>query len=188
MPDHEDQAGSGTGKKLLVLDLDETLLHSRLEPIDRRADLSLVGYHTYLRTHVSEFVGSCRRLFDLAVWTAATNDYASDAVKALFGEQEALAFVWARDRCSQRFDLESGERHWHKDLKKVKRLGYDLEQVIVVDDSALSYARHYGNLVQVRPFRGDPEDDELLALIDYLAFLASVPSVRSLEKRSWRDR
>ena len=73
-----------------------------------------------------------------------------------------------------------------KDLKKVRKR-CRLEKVIAVDDSAGNYERSYGNLVRVSKFRGDPLDNELSLLTDYLEFLGSVPNVRRVEKRWWRD-
>jgi len=58
----------------------------------------------------------------------------------------------------------------------------------VVDDSARKHERNYGNLVTVRPFEGDPADDELVHLERYLLALADVPNVRAIEKRGWRNR
>lgn len=55
-----------------------------------------------------------------------------------------------------------------KDLKTIRRVGYELERVIVVDDTAKKHERNYGNLVRVRPFEGQLDDDELLYLATYL--------------------
>jgi len=58
----------------------------------------------------------------------------------------------------------------------------------VVDDTARKHERNYGNLVTVRPFEGDPSDDELVHLGRYLETLAGVDNVRAIEKRGWRGR
>lgn len=73
-----------------------------------------------------------------------------------------------------------------KDLKTIRRVGYELERVIVVDDTAKKHERNYGNLVRVRPFEGQLDDDELLYLATYLETLAGVDDVRVVEKRGWR--
>jgi len=86
-----------------------------------------------------------------------------------------------------RFDHDRQEYVWRKDLSKIKRLGYALERVLVVDDSPEKLAKHYGNLVRVRPFEGAPEDRELDALGDYLLVLSGSDNVRRIEKRGWRD-
>ena len=76
--------------------------------------------------------------------------------------------------------------NWVKDLKKVRKQGYALEHVLVVDDSREKLERNYGNHIPVQPFEGARDDDELLLLVDYLKQLESVPNVRCIDKRGWR--
>jgi len=85
-----------------------------------------------------------------------------------------------------RYDRDTREQYWVKDLKKIRRIGYALEQVIVVDDTAKKHERNYGNLVRVRPFEGQLDDDELLQLGKYLETLADLDDVRAVDKRGWR--
>ena len=73
-----------------------------------------------------------------------------------------------------------------KDLKEVRKAGCRLEQVIVVDDTARKHERNYGNLVLVRGWEGDEQDDELLHLRAYLETLVDLENVRAIEKRRWR--
>jgi hypothetical protein len=75
-----------------------------------------------------------------------------------------------------------------KSLKKVKRQGYDLARVLMVDDTARKLERSYGNHVPVRPFEGDPADDELAALLVFLGRFRDLGDVRPPEKRAWRLR
>ena len=69
----------------------------------------------------------------------------------LFGSIEQLKFLWSRNRCTLRTDHDAHEQYWVKDLKKIRRIGYALERVIVVDDTAKKHELNYGNLVRVRP-------------------------------------
>jgi carboxy-terminal domain RNA polymerase II polypeptide A small phosphatase len=46
---------------------------------------------------------------------------------------------------------------------------------------------HFGNLLRVRPWTGEQEDTELLDVVKYLNWLSTQPSVRSVEKRGWRN-
>lgn len=52
-----------------------------------------------------------------------------------------------------------------KDLRKVRRLGWALEHVLVVDDTPRKYERSYGNLVAVAPFEGDVDGSDPLRRI-----------------------
>ncbi len=85
-----------------------------------------------------------------------------------------------------RFDPEHQDYEWTKNLGKIKRRGYRLEQGLMVDDTPAKLAKHYGNLVRVKPFFGDLADQELFRLGEYLPTLAKASNVRKIEKRFWR--
>jgi TFIIF-interacting CTD phosphatase-like protein len=175
-------------RQLLILDLDETLLFASEEPLNIQEDFIVGPYQVYLRPHVKRFLRFCFRTFEVAVWTSSTESYAIEIAKLLFPSLSSLSFLWARNRCTRRFNYETGESHWVKDLKKVRRKGYDLNQIIVVDDTASKLERNYGNLVCVREFHGEPDDDELLLLEIYLETLIEEANLRGLEKRNWKAR
>ena len=173
-------------RKLLVLDLDETLLYATNQRLSTPEAFKVGPHYAYLRPHLRPFLEFCAARFDVAVWTASSADYANAVATQLFGSLDHLKFLWSRTRCTIRHDRDTHEQYWVKDLKKIRRIGYALEQVIVVDDTAKKHERNYGNLVRVRPFEGQPHDDELLHLARYLETLIDVDDVRVVEKRGWR--
>jgi carboxy-terminal domain RNA polymerase II polypeptide A small phosphatase len=85
-----------------------------------------------------------------------------------------------------RRNLETWEEVFLKDLRKVKRNGFDLSRVLIVEDTPANVRRNYGNAAYVSPFTGDTQDDELVLLGRYLASMRAVENVRTLEKRDWR--
>jgi carboxy-terminal domain RNA polymerase II polypeptide A small phosphatase len=172
-------------RKLLILDLDETLIYATEKPLDRSEDFMALSYFVYERPHLRAFIGSMLELFDIAVWTSSGRIYASHIVARIF-PSDSLEFLWASDRCTMVRDWETDQYISRKHLFKVKRQGWDLRQVIAVDDSPEKYARSYGNLVRVSEYLGDPNDRELPRLADYLAELNKEPNVRAIEKRFWR--
>lgn len=173
--------------KLLILDLDETLIYSSLTKLSFSEDFKVDQYFVYKRPGIENFLNFISENFNFAVWTSSTSDYADGLVKQLFLDQSVLKFVWARDRCVSKIDIESREQYWIKDLKKVKKLGFDLEKILVIDDSPEKLQRNYGNHIPVIPFLGNPKDDELSRLINFLKKIINLDSVRSIEKRNWRN-
>jgi RNA polymerase II subunit A small phosphatase-like protein len=173
--------------KLLILDLDETLVFASEQPLARESAFRAGPYHVYKRPHVDTFLATCLDWFEVAVWTSSSPSYAAIVVKELFPQPQNLSFVWAADRCTRTHDTERFEHHWRKNLKKVRRKGYRLESVIVVDDSPEKWEQSYGNLVRVRPFLSDQNDEELLPLLVYLNWLRAAENVRGIEKRRWRS-
>jgi RNA polymerase II subunit A small phosphatase-like protein len=179
-------ASPAAKRKLLVLDLDETLVHADERPLDRAADFEVPPYHVYLRPGVEDFLAGVSALFRLGVWTSSSPAYARAICGKLFGERIALDFVWASDRCTPMRDFTLDTWSQSKRLNKLRRKGYALEQVVVVDDSPEKHTKNYGNLVRVLPFEGDPRDRELARLLRYLETLNEVDNVRRVEKRWWR--
>ena len=70
-------------------------------------------------------------------------------------------------------------------MKKVKKHGYDLENVLVIDDSPEKLERQHSNLIPVAPFYGEPADKELKLLMSYLSSIEETDNIRSIDKRNW---
>ena len=169
-------------RKLLVIDLDETLIHGCPEAVG--GDFLAAGIPVFIRPGAREFIKKMAAFYELAVWTSATLDYAADIVRELFSSPPQ--FIWCRERCVRRLNPETLEVEFVKDLKKLRRLGWDLASVIVVDDSPEKLSRNYGNLVRVQPYAGGM-DDVLELLAGYLATLSEEQDVRRVEKRGWLE-
>ncbi|QRN98024.1 HAD family hydrolase [Archangium violaceum] len=188
---------TGTDKILLVLDLDETLIHASDERLERAEDFRLFDYFVYVRPHVERFLLECAAHFRLAVWSSASDDYAAQVVKKIFPPELRLEFIWGRSRCTFSLDHQlvqmagyldpSNHYNYVKKLHKLKRKGYRLERVLIVDDTPQKCGHNYGNAIYVSEYKGAEHDDELLHLSRYLATLADAINVRVLEKRHWRS-
>lgn len=172
--------------KLLVLDLDETLIWAD-ETRVVRPDFEVGPYKVQLRPGVARFLAFALAHFRVGVWTSSSRDYAEPVVAHLLHPSD-LSFLWARERCTYRVDWDRHTATFHKDIRKLRRRGWDERRILYVDDSPEKIARSYGNLVRVRPFEGDPDDEELAKLELYLRELGPCENVRTIEKRGWRGR
>ena len=175
-------------KKLLILDIDETLIYATAASLPRQADFLVEQYYIYKRRFLNVFLKNCLDWFEVAVWTSSTPSYAIALVSAIFENPKALSFVWASDRSTVAYDMKWLEYYKRKNIKKVKRKGYRLESIIAVDDTPQKWERSYSNLVRVNPFEGEETDDELKYLLLYLDQLRYEENIRSVEKRFWRNR
>lgn len=186
-------------KPLLILDLDETLIHASETLLDFEADFRLPPYYyVYQRPYLSDFLNFCNKHFELAIWSSASEDYVNAIVQKILPPNIFLQFVWSRKRCTPKFLLyrDSLGRYnldypssyqYLKQLKKVRRLGYDLKKVLIVDDTPTKVMNYYGNAIYIKEFRGEQDDLELLKLSHYLLKLRDVENVRSIEKRGWSE-
>lgn len=173
-------------RPLLVLDLDETLIHSVERPLDSPADFRAGDFLVYRRPFLADFLDAAAQWFTLAVWSSASEPYVRVLVDEVFSGRP-VEFVWARDRCTQKFDADRQEFYWFKNLQKLKRRGFRLERVLVIDDSPEKIAGHYGNHLAVSPFTGDLSDSELRDVLPFLERVRHAENFRVVEKRSWRQ-
>jgi len=155
--------------RLVIFDLDETLVHATERELDHAPDFQIDEYFVYVRPHLQAMLQAVRPEFDLAVWSSASRPYVDAVVSHVFGDRVPLKFAWAIERCVQRGDPRSNGYVYLKDLRKVQGQGYRVEQILMVDDSPEKVARQPRNHVQVAPFTGDPEDSALLDLPAKLA-------------------
>jgi TFIIF-interacting CTD phosphatase-like protein len=174
--------------KLLVLDLDETLIHARGrgEPdLPWPPQRQVAQFRVYLRPGVKAFMATVlERFAAVGVWTSASSDYAIAMLDRIVA-RDRLRFVFTRDRCTERRDLELDESYFIKDIRKLDGFGFDKRQILFVDDKARGLERSYSNLVGVPAFLGDPDDRLLGKLLGYLEVLGGLEDVRGIDKRGW---
>lgn len=184
---------------LLVLDLDETLIYATEEKLLRVPDFEVFDYQVYKRPYLQEFIEEAKLHFKLAVWSSASDDYVREVTSKVFGEEINLEFVWGRSRCTYRRNYQLEEKryysydsanHYHyvKPLRKLKRKGYNLNQILIVDDTPHKSQDNYGNVIYPSEYRGEQNDNELKLLSKYLNSLKDELNVRKIEKRGWRNK
>lgn len=175
--------------KLLVLDLDETLIHARSRDEPRLpwpAQRQVAQFRVHLRPGVREFMSTVlERFAGVGIWTSATTDYATAMLDRIV-DRGRLRFVFTRDRCTHTHDR--GETYWLKDIRELEGFCFDPGQILVIDDKPRGLERSSTNLIQVRPFAGDPDDLELPNLLRYLDTLGPLDDVRAVDKREWWTR
>ncbi|MBC8110643.1 MAG: HAD family hydrolase [Verrucomicrobia bacterium] len=183
---------------LLILDLDETLIHATEIDLEKKHDFQLFSYQVHKRPHVEAFLQTMNKYFDLAIWSSASDDYVAEVVKNIFPPDICMQFVWGRSRCTRQTLYDSDglvrynssgyiDQEYTKQFKKLRKAGFDLKKVLMVDDTPEKLANSYGNAVYIKPYQGATEDEELLILAEYLVTLKDAENVRILEKRNWRE-
>ena len=178
---------SKTEKILLILDLDETLIHATETKLDIEPDFQYSDYYIYKRPNLIEFLTEMNRYFELAIWSSADDQYVNDVVEIIKPTGIEFQFVWARSRCTPRRDYELDKYVYEKRLKKVKKQGFRLEKSLIVDDSPEKTRDNFGNAIYVLPFEGNQKDNELNLLSEFLKIIKNLENVRRIEKRGWRN-
>ncbi|KAK2466173.1 hypothetical protein APHAL10511_001815 [Amanita phalloides] len=181
--------------KTLVLDLDETLIHSTSRPITAATAGGLFGlgsltrrnpgaghivevvlqgksnlYHVYKRPFVDFFLRTVSGWYTLVIFTASMQEYADPVIDWLDAGRGILAQRFFRDSCTQ---LPNGS--YTKDLSVVDS---DLSRVCLVDNSPISYKVNEANGIPIEGWTHDPSDEALLDLLPVLDSLRFTSDVR----------
>lgn len=181
-------------KPLIILDLDETLIHTESVPLEYEThydfDFKFKGngksfYYTKKRPYLEQFLNYVLDKFEVAVWTAAGEEYAVEILKGINLDTSKLKFFYTQDNCTIKLSFDYSDYYGVKNLNKLKKKGYDLDRVLIIDDKSETAVNNYGNLIQIKPFTDDLDDTELLKLISYLETIKDESNYRRIEKRGW---
>lgn len=144
-------------QKTLILDLDETLIHSMSKGgrmssghmVEVRLNTTYVGvggqqtigpqhpilYYVHKRPHCDEFLRRVSKWYNLVVFTASVQEYADPVIDWLESDRKYFSARYYRQHCTFRHGA------FIKDLSSVEP---DLSKVMILDNSPLSYMFHQG--------------------------------------------
>ena len=162
-------------KKTLILDLDETLVHSSFTPFKKNdiileVDFEGVVYNIYVlvRPFAKEFLINVAKYFELVIFTASIPKYASPLLDILDKENNIKHRLY-REQCTFINGLY---------IKDLKRLNRPLKDMIIVDNSPLAYIFNEENGLPIKTWYDDPKDNELNKILPLIIFLSKVDDVR----------
>ncbi|OQP38820.1 phosphoprotein phosphatase [Niastella yeongjuensis] len=173
--------------KLIIFDLDETLIHANGAELGYPAHFMFDAYYVYERPGVRSFLSDIARHFTIGIWSSASDDYVAEIVDHIMPATIEPLVVWGRSKCTMKRDYEYDTYYYEKRLDKLKKKGFRLEQILIVDDSPEKARTNYGNAVYIKEFTGDGNDKELQFLFNYLLTFKTTANVRTVEKRGWRN-
>lgn len=157
------------GRKCLVLDLDETLVHSSFK-ILHQADFTIPveiegNYHNVYvikRPGVDEFMKRVGELYEVVVFTASVSKYGDPLLDQLD----------IHNVVHHRLFRESCYNHQGNYVKDLSQVGRPLKDTIIIDNSPTSYIFHPQHALPISSWFSDAHDNELLDLIPVLEDLA----------------
>ena len=166
-------------RKILVLDLDETLIHTSSFPPHKDVKSLTFEFqdkkeYVFLRPDVEEFLNKATEMFQVFIFTAGTKGYADPILDELCPQIDQLHRFY-RDSCK------FSSKKVKKDLRK---FGKSLAQVIMIDDNRHMKETYPGNTIYIDRWNGTPADDTLMtSIMPILVECSKVDDVRPIIKR-----
>lgn len=175
-------------KKTLILDLDETLIHSSYKPFNIKNDIIIKMkspkafddkhflVHVLKRPYVDIFLSIVCDIFEVVIFTASLQEYANPILDEIDAEKK-IKYRLYRDHCIK---IEKD-----KYIKNLNLLGRDLKNVIIIDNNPTSYILNVSNGLPISSWESCQSDNELIKLIPLLQFLSknNVVDVRPIIQR-----
>ena len=179
-------------KKLILLDLDETLIHSEhnlknnnlnqydaiIKFKDSTSDLERyyqVGI--FIRNGVQKFLKILSCYFTIGIFTASDKDYADAIIQHLDPNNDMIQFCLYRENCINMNDVIN-----IKDLRIIK--GIDLKKTVLIDNNMYSFAVQLSNGILINSFYGDKNDVELFDVLNYLMeYILPADDIREVNEK-----
>lgn len=164
-------------RKSLILDLDETLVHSQFKPnaccdlrMEIRVDHYTAIFYVSKRPHLDVFLRTVAQWYNVVIFTASIQKYADPLISVLDVHRVVKRRIF-RQHCIKR------NGNFVKDITIVNP---NLADVLIVDNSPAAYSMHPSNAIPIDTWYDDQNDDQLLNLLPLLHALAFLNDVRSL--------
>lgn len=169
-------------KHTLLLDLDETLIHSQFElgteteiykgyENDKGLETKYLSFHdsdinekvkfkVILRPGVRNFLSKVSEHFQVGIFTASIKDYADEILNYLDPTNEIFSFKCYRESC-----IKVG-RAYIKDLRIFENR--KLQNIVILDNSLYSFSNQLSNGILIDSFYNEENDNELNNILQYL--------------------
>ena len=168
-------------KKLLLLDLDETLVHSELrhpynyKSLDKLKENSKCYnrsfsyiendykyyFDIYFRPYLFDFLHEIKIYFDLAIFTASSKGYADTIINYIDPDNQIFKFRLYREAC-----ITIHKHVYIKDLRIIK--SFDEKNIILMDNSFYSFINQPSNGILIYSFYNNHKDNQLIHAKNFL--------------------
>ena len=158
-------------KKTLILDLDETLVHSAFAPFQRKSDLILniniegINRTLYVlkRPYIDKFLNELSMLYEIIIFTASISQYANPLLDEL-DKNNCIKYRYFREHCTFTNGI------YIKDLKIFDR---KINNMIIIDNNPVSYDNNIENGIPILSWYDNINDEELLKLLPILKYMSN---------------
>lgn len=153
-------------KKMIILDLDETIWHSTYEKLNRKHNLTYNLLNVYVRPNSGPFIRMLLQEFKVGIWTSAKANYAEHILKhtPLDFSKNDFDFFYTRKDCI--VDESHDQLVYRKGLKRIcSEFDLQPQDCLIIDDRPDGWLNDTDQLFLIDEYRGQEHDRALIALI-----------------------
>ena len=182
-------------KKIALFDLDETLVHCTGEinsnkdkkyknivevtlPSRKKVEIGI-----NIRPFWKEALDLIKEKYHIVIFTASHQSYANAVLDFMDPNKEYTKYRLYRNDCV--LTNMNGVKFYIKDLNIFDKY-YDLKNIVLIDNSVLSFAYHLDNGIPIVPYYDADEDGELEILACYLLSIYDHNDLRVANKKHIR--
>ena len=179
-------------KKIALFDLDETIVHcigennlNNIESLSLQSDAKVkvclpggkreVTIGINIRPHWEEALSKIKNKYHIVAFTASHESYADSVLNYLDPKKKYFEYRLYRSHCV--LCVMNEMKFYIKDLKILED-NYNLKDIVIIDNSVLSFAYHLDNGIPISPFYNSKDDTELLDIADFLVKYADENDIR----------
>ena len=176
-------------KKLIVFDLDETLIHGIINKSNYKDKENIIkvilpskktaNIKINIRPNWEEAIIKISKLYCIVIYTASHFSYANSVLNYLDPENKYFYNRLYRSDC---IDIKyNGKDIYIKDLEIFQ--DFDLKNILIVDNSVLAFAFHLDNGIPILPYYDSQKDFELLFCAFYFESIFQYDDLREINKK-----
>ena len=177
-------------KKIAIFDLDETMAHSEFKNIEKAQNIITVKPPSRkevkiglnIRPHLKEALDLIKKHYFIIVYSASDRSYADPVLNFIDPNNDYFQYRLYRSHCIySKVKDDDKIKLYIKDLSIFKNV--DLKDMVIIDNSILSYAYHLNNGIPIVPYYKGEKDYELMFLAGYLSSIRKWKDLREANKK-----
>jgi len=178
-------------KKIALFDLDETLVHctgdikTTKEKYQNIIEIKLPGRQEIkvginVRPLWKQTLNLIKKKYHIVIYTASHQAYADAVLDFMDPKKKYFKYRLYRNNCSL-LDVE-GAKFYVKDLEILNE-NYNLKDIVIIDNSVLSFAFHLHNGIPIVPYYDEDKDGSLYVVGLYLMHIYDEEDLREANKK-----
>ncbi len=177
------------GKKIAVIDLEQTLIHSVVNPqdykifddvIETEIEMKKIKIGIRIRPYLKEALQEISKNYVLVVFSHKKKIYSDILINYIDPDNTIFKLRLYRENCIK-IETADGEKFYVKDLRIFESI--PTSRIIIIDKSVISFAFQIDNGIPILPYTDSKTDNELKILVSYLNHLSLFDDIKEENRK-----